>query len=426
MTNLRQAIFTLLGRPAIRFVLAIMAIGCCLSAAVFAARVGLSSIGSKNALASGSLTAADKAVGLTPSDANARFARAISLLYDGQSTEAIEEYRRAVALRPRDYFLWLALGTALDQSEDEKGALMAYREAVRLAPYYAQPRWQLGNLLLRAGQREEAFVELRLAASSDSSLLPALMDLAWGLAAGDAKLVEQVINPQTAHWHLALSRFFIKHGKTAEGLAHFRAAGQISDEERRSLLEELLTAKRFREAYELWSSSSNVKTANGSGLIDGGFEDPKGFDQPGFGWRRGLDVQGVTSSLDMSGTHGGNYSLRLNYQGDSNVNASAISQLVVVEPNSRYRLRFSAKTQDVVTAGAPLIIVLDAGDRGQPIAQSDTIPKNTDGWRDYVIEFTTGKETSAMRISIQRQACAGQPCPIFGSLWLDDFVLEKV
>ncbi|MBD0370066.1 MAG: carbohydrate binding domain-containing protein [Pyrinomonadaceae bacterium] len=425
MTNLRKAIFGLLSRAAVRFVLAIVATGCCLSAAVFAVRAGLSNIDSKTALASGSLAAADEAVGLTPSDPNAHFARAIALSYEGESTEAVEEYRWAVALRPRDYFLWLALGTVLDQSEDKKGALAAYKEAVRLAPYYAQPRWQLGNLLLRAGQREEAFVELRLAASSDSSLLPALLDLAWGVANGDANVVEQIINPQTARWHLALSHFFIKHGKTVEGLVQFRAAGQVSDEERRSLLQELLSANRFQEAYEIWSASRNVKTAEGSGLVDGGFEDPKGFDQPGFGWQRGLDVQGVAVSLDVNGTHSGKYSLRLNYRGDSNVNAYAISQLVVVEPNSRYRLRFSAKTQDVVTAGAPLVVVSDAGDKAQQLAQSEALSKNTDGWRDYAVEFATGKETNAVRISVQRQACTGQPCPIFGSLWLDDFILEK-
>jgi Flp pilus assembly protein TadD len=425
MTNLRKAILRLLGLTAIRFVLAIAAIVCCLFAAAFSARVGLSNLGSKNALTSGSLAAADEAVRLTPLDPNAHFARAIALSYEGQSAAAVEEYRRAVALRPRDYFLWLALGTVLEQSEDEKGALAAYREAVSLAPYYAQPRWQLGNLLLRAGEREAGFVELRQAASRDESLLPALLDLAWGIT-GDANAVEQIINPQTARWHLALSRLFIRHGKTAEGLAQFRAAGQVSDEERRSLLQELLSANRFREAYEVWSLSSNMKTADGSYLVDGGFEEPKGFDQTGFGWQRGLDVKGVTTSLDTSGTHGGSYSLRLNYQGDSNVNASAISQLVVVEPNSRYRLRFSARAQDVVTAGAPLLIVSDAGDKERRIAQSEALPKNTDGWRDYAVEFTTGKETSAVRISVQRQACTGgQPCPVFGSVWLDDFVLEK-
>src|SRR5207253_8349631 len=111
--------------------------------------------------------------------------------------EAINEYEQAARLRPRDYFLWLSLGTARDQAGDERGALAAFQESVRLAPYYAEPRWQFGNALLRAGRLDEAFAELRRAAVSDSSLLPGLVDLVWGVYGGDAFMVQQVIQPQT-------------------------------------------------------------------------------------------------------------------------------------------------------------------------------------------------------------------------------------
>lgn len=415
----------------IRFATAILAICCCLGAATVAARFGLAKIYSKDALTSGSLAAADKAVSLTPTDADAHFARAIALSFEGRPDEAIGEYEQAARLRPRDYFLWLSLGTVRDQAGDKSGALAAFQEAVRLAPYYAQPRWQLGNALLRAGRLDEAFAELRRAAISDSSLLPGLVDLAWGVYGGDAGTVEQVIQPQTAQWHLQLARFLFKHGKTAEGVAHYRAAGTVSDEDRNSLLEELLSAKRFREAYEIWSGGRGPQGAaklssDSYGIADGSFEALKSLDQPGFGWRRRRDLQGVAISLDAREPHSGKYSLRLDYQGNSNANAPVVSQLVPVEPDSHYRLSFTARTQDVVSGGLPLIIVTDAGsDREQKIAQSTPLPKNSNGWQEYVIEFATGKETGAVQISVGRQACADQQCPIFGQVWLDDFLMQK-
>lgn len=415
----------------IRFATAILAICCCLGAATVAARIGLAKIDSKDALTSGSLAAAERAVSLTPADADAHFARAIALSFEGRADEAINEYEQAARLRPRDYFLWLSLGTARDQAEDERGALAAFKEAVRLAPYYAEPRWQLGNALLRAGRLDEAFAELRRAATSDEALLPGLIDLAWGVYGGDAVMVEQVIQPQTPQFHLQLARFLFKHGKMAEGIAHYRAAGTVSDEERNSLLEELLSAKRFKEAYEIWSGGpqgATVKLSNDSySITDGSFERLKSLDQPGFVWRRRRDLQAVAISLDTREPHGGKYSLHLDYQGNSDANAAVVSQLVLVEPDSRYRLSFTARTQDVVSGGLPLVMVMDAGgDREQKIAQSNPLPKNTNGWQEYVIEFATGKETSAVQINVGRQACAGQQCPIFGNVWLDDFLLQKL
>lgn len=431
MKSMQTVSSSLRGGWVIRFAAATLAICCCLWAVYAAARIGLSRRDSKDALTTGSLAAAERAVSLSPSDADAHFALAVALSVEGRTDEILKEYEEAARLRPLDYFLWLSLGTAREQAGDEKGALNAFEEAVRLAPSYAQPRWQLGNLLLRSGRRDEAFAELRRAALNDPSLVSGFIDLAWGIYGGDAARVEQVVQPQSAEWRLRLARFLIKHGKTAEGLQQFRAAGNVADEERTALLQELLTARRFREAYEIWS---DVRARQGTqkpssdvySITDGGFEELKNLDGQGFGWRRGSNLQAVNVSLDTSGPHSGKYSLRLDYKGDSNPNAPVLTQLLLVEADSHYRLRFAARTQDVVTGGLPMVVIADAGsDREQRIAQSSLLPKNSNGWQDYVIEFTTGKESSAVQVSIVREACGNQPCPIFGSVWLDDFTLQK-
>jgi hypothetical protein len=49
---------------------------------------------------------------------------------------------------------------------------MAARQAIPLAPDYAEPHYQLGNILVRAGQTEEGFKELQLAAASNPTLFP--------------------------------------------------------------------------------------------------------------------------------------------------------------------------------------------------------------------------------------------------------------
>lgn len=359
------------------------------------------------------------------------YARA-SLLFDrGELAEAVGEYERAVALRPHDYALWLELGRARDQASDTEGALKAFSESVRLAPFYAQPRWQLGNALYRAGRPDEAFVELRSAAISNPRLLPQVLDLAWASFGDNAQAIERIIKPQTASMHLALAHLFVKHGKISEAVAQFHLAGGVSDEERRSLLTELLAAKHFTEAYQVWSSSHPTKgdkTSSGSTLvINGGFEEPISLNDPGFGWQLPQAMKAAQASQDVAEPREGFQSLRLVWNGNADTASPFLSQLMLVEPRTRYQLRFAARTQEIITAGRPQIMVTDAGSNNEsPLGQPVALPQGTNGWQDYTIEFDTNETASAVLISVRRQNCNSYPCPIFGRAWLDDFSIRKL
>ena len=143
-------------------------------------------------MSANSLAAAEAAIRLEPSDPEAAFARGSLLKLSGQSAQSLAEFERAVSLRPRDYYLWLELGLVRDELGDTQGALSSLNEAVRLAEYYAQPRWQRGNFFLRIRRYDEGFTDLRRAAENNPALLPNLIDLAWGLSKGDARLAEAI------------------------------------------------------------------------------------------------------------------------------------------------------------------------------------------------------------------------------------------
>src|SRR2546430_12692165 len=113
------------------------------------------------------------------------------------------------------------LGVTRDENQDEEGALRALRQAVALAPSYAPPRWQLGNLLLRMGQYDEAFAEMRRAAIGNPNLWPNVIDLAWGVYGGDVDLVVKIIQPQTEAARLSLAFFFARHNQPASALEQF-------------------------------------------------------------------------------------------------------------------------------------------------------------------------------------------------------------
>ncbi|MDQ3687535.1 MAG: tetratricopeptide repeat protein [Acidobacteriota bacterium] len=375
------------------------------------------------------LALADKAVRLSPSDPEAHHARAVVLSEMGLFGEAVKEFERAVSLRPRDYTLWLKLGFARDQNADHEGASSAFREAVSRAPYYAQPRWHLGEFLLRAGRQEEAFAELRRATGSDPALLPAMIDLAWRTHGGDARRVQQAIQPRTAHARLALGSFFVKHDNAAAAVDLFHTSTSVPDQDMHALLTGLLAAREFGESYRLWAvgrdASGDTRSASGAVITDGGFENPIVRDDPGFGWRLASDEKAVYASLDTSEPHAGTRSLRLDCRGDFDSSTALLSQLVLVEPKARYQLRFAARTQEVVAGGLPMITVTDVSTNDSLLAQSKPLPGGTTGWQSYAVEFAASETTNVVLVAVRRETCADAPCPIFGRIWFDEFSLQK-
>jgi tetratricopeptide (TPR) repeat protein len=401
----------------------------CLWSATQALNLGLSRLYAARAVAGNDLSVANMAVLLAPSDPEVYRARAAVFAGHGRLDEATVDLTRALALSPRDYELWLKLGDARAEFGDIAGALEAYYEATRLAPYYSRPHWLLGNCLLKTRHLEEAFAELRRASTSKPSLFHDTIELAWRNYNGDPQTVERALTPQTAQQRLALALFFSKHDRPAEAAPLLSDVGSLAADKRLSLLKELLAAGRFVEAYEVWSAGRAEKDAGLSSpsIANGGFEGEIFVDDPGFGWRFALGLKTATASLDVSEPHSGKQSLRLDWHGDPDRSARIVEQLVLVAPKARYRLSFAARTQSLATICAPLISITDGkAEARRLLGQSLPLPQDSNGWRDYSLQFTTADSTQVILVGVIREAGPDGPCPIFGSVWLDDFSLQKM
>lgn len=389
-----------------------------------AARFGYARLLGKYAVAASSIRAADEAVALAPADAEVHRARGRVLSRLQMAGEARNSFEIASRLRYRDDFIWLELGRTREEIGDTSAALAAFDQAVRYAPYYAHTYWQRGNLKLRMGQYNEAFVDLRAAAASRKSYVPSLIDLAWGLSRGDANVAEQLIQISTDYDRFAFARFLARKGKGKESVEQFRLlVTERSDENRRALVRDLIAGKAFRDALELWRTDPSLKPPV---ILNGGFEDAIELGSPDstFGWI----VFGKSEAKivrDESEKLSGRASLLIGLNGNWNGPAETISQTIVVEPDRRYRISFAVKTKEVVTGGPPAIAVKDVASYKQ-LAHSEAFPTPSSDWQRMGLEFTTTPETQAILLAFTRVAGPCNPCPIFGELWLDDFVIEDV
>jgi len=418
----------LLNQARFRLLALVIFVGLCVWAISSSVRLGLSQIFVKYSLGTGNIMVAEKAIEMSPKDADTHRARA-AVLALSQPAESAIELERAVALRPSDYSQWVELGLVRDRIGDQSAALAAFDEAVKYAPFYAVPRWQRGNLLLRMGRYDSAFADLNQAAQSNPEFLPNLIDLAWELSHRDAQLVEQLVQVNSKTAHAAMAKFFANHGEPQEALIQLLAAGAVDDEFRRQLIDNLLSKGSFPEAFQVWRDAHGFGSAappTGPQILDGGFEGTLTFDEGSFSWRIPSRMQATRVSLDSSEPHTGNKNLRIEFAGDSSRGEGLVSQLLLVEPLERYKINFAVRSQDIVTGGLPIVIVTDASGDHKTLGQSRPLSRGTTAWNVVSFDFTTQPTTKAVVLSIQRQSCSTSPCPIFGAILLDSFSIEQL
>jgi len=365
------------------------------------------------------LDAINLALKLNPTDPEPHYARS-SILVNEDAATANAESTQAVTLRPRDYIFWLGLAQTRERTNDLTGAVAAATEAVRLAPSYSQPHWRLGNLLVRAGRAEEGFNELRVAGASNPSLLPSIIDLAWHLSQEDVKFVKRVIQPESTEARIALSDYFRAHGKFAEAADALSGTGPAAHEYRGRLLNELISNKSFSEAYQLWLPAHAAAQKNT--VFDPSFEQGSNFSEPGFGWRA-LTSPRTAIAIDEQTAADGKGSLKIDFNGESDSNVVILSQLVMVEANAHYTLKFAGRSDKLISGGLPVLRVINASSGA--VLGEFVLPQQTNGWAEYSIDLATPADVSTVEIRLQRQNCTTGPCPIFGALWLDNFSLQR-
>lgn len=402
-----------------------MAIAGCLFIIQASARYGFSQLLTTYSLISGNLDAANKAIQVAPRDADAHFVGGALLSLSGKPDRGAIEFEQAVALRPAYYAFWSELGLLRDQTGDAVGALKAFDEAILRAPFYSAPRWNRGNVLLRSGQYEAAFADLRQAAQNNPDLVPNLIELAWGISRGDVALTEQLAQINDDKLRIAFAKVLVRRGLAPEAIAQLRQVRNIPETTKLELVDQLIEKKAFQEAFALWSNT--FETANEvakPAVYDGGFEAPLSMGEGGFGWRIPPKLEATSFVLDSSQPHTGSKALRIDFGGDSGPGSALVSQLILVEPSRRYRVNFVSRSQNVVTGGLPFFVVADAAAASIPLGQSPRVQKGTSDWQFDNFEFTTTPETRAILLTLQRENCPTSPCPIFGSISIDSVSIE--
>jgi Tfp pilus assembly protein PilF len=407
----------------LRFTLVSLGVLACVLAMLGALRIGQArALLTRNR----SLASVTEAVQLSPHDPEVYRGRAAVLSNSKEFDLAVDDLRQAIALRPRDYKLWTELARVLNKQGNTSSALIAITQARSLAPFYYSVHWETGTLLEKLGRYEEAFAEFRAAALTAPVIRGPIMEKAWKAYDGNIEAIQRAMDPQTSEERLSLAWFFIRKQRPVAAMSVIRQIGDLSHDERKELLRQFLKAKQFSEAYEVWDLGTDDYrgTPKVGAFNDGGFESGQLSDEEGFTWIVD-DIPGVSVSVDKQTAHSGASSVRINWNGAQNPFDKVISQRVLVNPNTRYQLNFAAITQDLTSGGAPVVTIIDVSEKNSTdLAQSSPLALSNTSWHNVSVDFATANSTRAIQIALRRQNCE-RPCPIFGTMWLDDFRLSE-
>lgn len=362
----------------------------------------------------------------------------------GSLADSIREYRLAVSLAPNDYRYWMQLGRALEASGDSAAGEKALRHAAELAPAYSYPRWYLANLLLRAGNQDEALRELVRASDADPQLLPQVFNITWEIFGGNVEEIAKVTCPTPeANADLAL---YLARRNEFDSAARIWAS--ISTRDRKAMHESsealsklFLDAGRFHYGSDVIRDLDPDRAAQTEKFANAGFEsDVPTRRGDRFGWVINSSIQ-AEISIDHTEWHGGRSSLKVIFKSPGNLDALNVSQLIVVEPNTQYRFECYARTRDLVTGGTPVFQIRDPmehPERATPdypflrksddsvLGESAPLPDGTNEWQLVTIEFKTRPGMDGVLLKLVRASCGqDQFCPIFGTVWYDDFSLQR-
>ncbi len=345
---------------------------------------------------------------------------------------ALDELRTAARMSPGDYRVWLALGRVLDRGGSTAEARQAFEHAVELAPNHFDPRWALGNLLLRSGDRDGSFAQMRLALSNKPSAFPLVFDYAWEVYQGDARAIAAALDPPH-EVQAQMVAMLIYRGRVDDAFTVWSGMHSRTPNDALKVAEALFNTGHFKISFDVWNSveiADRPAPDPGSVLTNGGFESTPALNEktPFLTWQI-KPFPGTNVTLDRKEPREGRQSLRIRFDVKGNVAFTIAAQTVPAKPSTSYRLTFSVKSEELMSLSTPIIEIFDSafdltgGNRVRIATKS--LPNGTKEWTDYALDFTTGAQTEAVTVRIQRLPCSEPPCPIEGLIWFDQFKLAE-
>jgi hypothetical protein len=353
-------------------------------------------------------------------------------LEESDPQQAITTYKVAVSVDPHSPENWLGLGSAYESVGNIAAARDAFLQARKAYPLSAEVSWQYGNFLLRQGELKTAFDEMRRAVQADPKRGAEAFSRSIR-AEPDVDLVLDRVLPPLRDVYVNVIWDQINDGHTEYSLKVWDRLAAIHPSlplrDVRTLMESLVQKRQMTEVHRVWDQAvvfagmGDLQGPPSSVLWDGGFE--SGVINVGFSWIIPDFLGGVQVGFDSSEKHSGKHSLRLTFDGKSNVNFNGICHYVLVQPSTSYRFSAWLRTRDLTTDQGVRFQLHSLGVQDSTVLVTPAV-SGSQPWTQMDLPWVSGIDVQELQVCVVRLPSDQTDNRIQGTVWIDDVALILV
>jgi len=130
----------------------------------------------------------------------------------------------------------------------------------------------------------------------------------------------------------------------------------------------------------------------------------------------------VQVGIEAQEKHSGNRSLRLTFDGKSNVNFAGVCHYVPVQPSAAYRFSAWVKTRTLTTDQGIRFQLRSLGTQDTSVAATPEV-HGTGPWTRIEMPWSSGKDVQELQVCLVRFPSGEPENKIQGTAWVDDVAL---
>jgi len=374
----------------------------------------------------------EHAVRLEPANARNWYLLGRSYLYDIEQPDparAMQALQKAVALDPYSVEALLDLATAYDGEGQTARARETFLAAQRAYPLSADVCWSYGNFLLRQGEQDAAFREIRKAVELEPKRADEAFSRALRVQPDANILLDKAVPPATAAYLPILHSLSDTGDLNNAQLVWNRLIAlhqQVPMSEMVYFISELVHQIRIADAARAWTQAVSIMQnppPAGSLLWDGGFE--SGYAGGGFSWHFVPETNDVQISFDRSEKHSGEQSLRILFKGHRNLSFENGCHNITPEPGKQYLLSAWVRTESLTSSeGVRLQIFVFTNTKNESMTTEEV--HGTQPWKQIQLPWVAPPGGIFGSVCVKRFMSDMPESDIQGAAWIDDVSLVPV
>ena len=314
-----------------------------------------------------------------------------------------------------DGWLRLAEAEATMQNKKKAKAILSYTIGITQNVY----RWKWPQMLLASelGMEKILYGNANYLLSNGLLKQDALQFLHSHFNS-NAQTVVSVLNRE--HWKSYLE-WLMNWSMVKESLSVWKVMKNQTTPQKKTALQYanfLLHNKYIKESKEIWQEYTGK-----AGISNPGFETQ--YTGMGFDWRSWKEKDGIYEVTRVNrNVREGDYALKIQFWGSENVDFYHFYQIFTTEPSAKYRLTYAWKSQGITTDEGPFIEIIGYDNDGVYAAGPKV--SGTHQWREVIIDFDVPEGCHACIVRLRRQPSDRFDSKLKGTVWLDDFQVEKI